>query len=249
MIYFFRKIRYDLLEKNKTGKYLKYAIGELIIITLGVLFALGLDQWRLELADHVLELEYVSRIKIDLRGDITHFKNFEEVELYNKRLVLEALAKFDTVSQSLDDPIFNIQNLDYSQYVALPQNQSATFREMESSGKLNLIHNKEVRLAMVDYYTGYELMSKILANPIGEYRKIFANTMPGIAYLHARINKEDLTKTELQAGLYALTSHSGFKSAVNSELHYAGTLIYWLNKERQKCEELLTIIEEEYPEN
>ena len=106
----------------------KYAIGELVIVTAGVLFALALGQWRQEQADHELELEYVSRLKIDLHADITRFKNFEEVELYNKRMVLEALAKFDTVSQSLDDPIFNRQNLDYSQYVALPQTQSATFR-------------------------------------------------------------------------------------------------------------------------
>ena len=102
---------------------------------------------------------------------------------------------------------------------------------------------------MDDYYKGYELISKILINPIGEYREIFVNTVPGSAYLHARINNEDLPKTELQAGLYALTSHSGFKSAVNSELHYAANLIYWLNNKRQKCEELLTIIEEGYPEN
>jgi hypothetical protein len=227
----------------------KYAIGELIIITLGVVFALGLDQWRLERADHVLELEYVSRLKIDLRGDITRFRNFEEVELYNKRMVLEALAKFDTVSQSLDDSIFNRQNLDYSQYVALPQTQSATFREMESSGKLNLLQNQDVRLAIDDYYEGYKLISRILSNPIGDYRKIFVNTIPGAPYLHSRINNEDLPDTELQEGLRELTSHPGFKAAVNSEIHYVANMIYWLNNKRQKCEELLTIIEEGYPEN
>jgi hypothetical protein len=30
MIKFFRKIRYDHMEKNKTGKYLKYAIGKIV---------------------------------------------------------------------------------------------------------------------------------------------------------------------------------------------------------------------------
>ena len=227
----------------------KYAIGELVIVTLGVLFALALGQWRQEQADHELELEYVSRIKIDLRGDITRFKNFEEVELYNKRTVLEALVKLNNNPQSFDDPIFTRQNLDYSQYVALPETQSATFREMESSGKLNLLQSQDVRLAIDNYYEGYKLISGILANPVGEYRKIFVNTIPGASYLHSRINNEDLPNTELQAGLYALTSHSGFKSAVNSELHYAANMIYWLNNKRQKCEELLTIIEEAYPEN
>jgi hypothetical protein len=232
---------------SRTGRYLKYAIGELIVITLGILFALGLDQWKLERADRVLELEYVSRLKADLLGDIARFKSFEEVELYNKRMVLVALTKLKNIEESLDDPLFNRQNLDYSQYVALPETQSATFREMESSGKLNLLQNQEVRLAIDDYYEGYKLISDILSSPVGDYRKIFVNTIPGVAYMNSRINNEDLINTELQSGLHALTTHPDFKSAVNSELHYAANMIYWLRNKRQKCEELLTIIEEGYP--
>lgn len=227
----------------------KYAIGELIIITLGVLFALGLDQWRLERADHVLELEYVSRLKTDLRGDIIRFKNFEVVELNNKRAVLETLAKLPNNPLSFDDPIFTRQNLDYSKYVSLPETQSATFREMESSGKLNLLQNQEILLAIDNYYEDYKLLSGILANPVGEYRKIFFNTVPGVAYLDARISNEDLSSTDLQAGLRELSSHSGFKAAVNSELHYTADLIHWLNENRETGEELLTKLEEAYPEN
>jgi len=227
----------------------KYAIGELIIITTGVLFALVLDQWRLERADHILNLEYVSRLKTDLRADFTHFKNFEEVQLYNKKMVLIALLNFQTVGQSINDSIFNRQNLDYSQYVALPNSQSATFREMESSGKLNLLKNQEVLLAIDEYYNQHKLLSGILANPVGEYRKIFVNTIPGVAYLDSRINNENLPDTELQAGLRELTSHPGFKAAVNSELHYTANMIYWLDIIRQKCDELLTILEGAYPDN
>ncbi len=43
MIKFFRKIRYDLMEKNKTGKYLKYAIGEIILVVTGILIALQIN--------------------------------------------------------------------------------------------------------------------------------------------------------------------------------------------------------------
>jgi len=227
----------------------KYAIGELIIITVSVLFALALDQWRLEQAGHVLELEYVSRLKTDLRGDIARFKNFEEVELYNKRAVLETLVKLNNNPQSFDDPIFTRQNLDYSQYVALPQTQSATFREMESSGKLNLLQSQDVLLAIDDYYEGYKLISGILSNPVGEYRKIFVNTIPGASYLHSRINNEDLPNTELQTGLRELINHPDIKAAINSELHYTANLIYWLSTHRKTCENLLALLEEVYPEN
>jgi hypothetical protein len=46
MIKFFRKIRYDLMEKNKTGKYLKYAIGEILLVVVGILFALQINNWN-----------------------------------------------------------------------------------------------------------------------------------------------------------------------------------------------------------
>ena len=46
MIKFFRKIRYDLMEKNKTGKYLKYAIGEIILVVIGILIALQINNWN-----------------------------------------------------------------------------------------------------------------------------------------------------------------------------------------------------------
>ena len=45
MIKFFRKIRHNLLMENKTGKYFKYAIGEIILVVIGILIALALNNW------------------------------------------------------------------------------------------------------------------------------------------------------------------------------------------------------------
>ncbi|MBN4070509.1 hypothetical protein JYT76_02395 [Olleya sp. AH-315-F22] len=46
MIKFFRRIRYDLMGENKTGKYLKYAIGEIILVVFGILIALQINNWN-----------------------------------------------------------------------------------------------------------------------------------------------------------------------------------------------------------
>jgi hypothetical protein len=46
MIKFFRKIRQNLLMENKTGKYFKYAIGEIILVVIGILIALSLNNWN-----------------------------------------------------------------------------------------------------------------------------------------------------------------------------------------------------------
>nr|WP_281397818.1 DUF6090 family protein [Winogradskyella flava] len=46
MIKFFRHIRKSLLEQNKMGKYLKYAIGEILLVVIGILIALQINNWN-----------------------------------------------------------------------------------------------------------------------------------------------------------------------------------------------------------
>ena len=46
MIKFFRKIRQNLLMRNKSGKYLKYAIGEIVLVVVGILIALQINNWN-----------------------------------------------------------------------------------------------------------------------------------------------------------------------------------------------------------
>ncbi len=46
MIKFFRKIRQNLLMENKTGQYLKYALGEIILVVIGILIALSINNWN-----------------------------------------------------------------------------------------------------------------------------------------------------------------------------------------------------------
>ena len=46
MIKFFRKIRYDLMNQNKTTKYFKYAIGEIVLVVIGILIALQVNNWN-----------------------------------------------------------------------------------------------------------------------------------------------------------------------------------------------------------
>ena len=46
MIKFFRHIRKSMLMENKTGKYFKYAIGEIVLVVIGILIALQINNWN-----------------------------------------------------------------------------------------------------------------------------------------------------------------------------------------------------------
>ncbi|NNL16696.1 MAG: hypothetical protein HKO81_08655 [Flavobacteriaceae bacterium] len=69
MIKFFRKIRYDLMEKNKTGKYLKYAFGEIILVVFGILIALSINNWNENRKDVQIQLQLLKELKEMADGD------------------------------------------------------------------------------------------------------------------------------------------------------------------------------------
>ena len=69
MIKFFRRIRFDLMKKNKTGTYLKYAIGEIILVMIGILLALQVNTWNEVKKNQVLEEEFKIGLKNDLQRD------------------------------------------------------------------------------------------------------------------------------------------------------------------------------------
>ena len=70
MIKFFRKIRQNLLMENKTGKYFKYAIGEIILVVIGILIALQINTWNKERIEQRTEHTYLTNIKRDLKHQL-----------------------------------------------------------------------------------------------------------------------------------------------------------------------------------
>ena len=66
MIKFFRRIRQQFLTENKTGKYFKYAIGEIILVVIGILIALQINNNNDLRKERVKEIHYLKNIKQDL---------------------------------------------------------------------------------------------------------------------------------------------------------------------------------------
>ena len=65
MIKFFRKIRQNLLAEGKTGKYLKYAVGEIILVVIGILIALQINNWNENRKLQIKSYDYLKRLKVD----------------------------------------------------------------------------------------------------------------------------------------------------------------------------------------
>ena len=69
MIKFFRQIRKNTIMKNETGKYLKYAIGEITLVVIGILIALQINNWNQNRTNENLEAKYQVRLLEDLKEE------------------------------------------------------------------------------------------------------------------------------------------------------------------------------------
>ena len=80
MIKFFRNIRQNLLHEGKTAKYLKYAIGEIFLVMIGILLALQVNNWNQERHQRQKEKKILIELKSDLVSNDSILQNTIEFE-------------------------------------------------------------------------------------------------------------------------------------------------------------------------
>ena len=69
MIKFFRKIRQNSLSEGKTGKYFKYAIGEIVLVVLGILIALQVNNWNEAQKINIIEESILNDLKVEVEAN------------------------------------------------------------------------------------------------------------------------------------------------------------------------------------
>ena len=158
MIKFFRKIRYDLIEKNKTGKYLKYAIGEIVLVVIGILIALQINNWNEQRKERIQEKIFLKRFEVELNSNL---ENILTAISLNKSRIHRAeflLRTIDKPQLAVDSSSYFMKSIEHAGYTNIPLISDNAFEELKSSGNLSLISNEVLRAALQKYYswTSYE---------------------------------------------------------------------------------------------
>jgi hypothetical protein len=133
-----------------------YAIGELTIVTVGVLIALAVDQWNTDRLARADETAYISRVMGDLTKDIESL-SVRLQALDQKASSLRRVA--DQLDSGLiaDEPQF-LQDAVIGANYGWNQGRAnrATYDDLLGSGKFGIIGDQEVRLLIADYYQQFE---------------------------------------------------------------------------------------------
>ena len=148
MIKFFRNIRQTLIMENNTSKYLKYAIGEIVLVVIGILIALQINNWNEDRKLKKLENRLINMFQITITQDTLGLH--EEKKLYDDILMYSNFIKTKFKDSSVYEKRLDTAFAAISTF-AIIQADYTPFEELKSVG-LNIISNDSLRKYLVHYY-------------------------------------------------------------------------------------------------
>ncbi len=155
---FFGKIRKKLSDENMTLKYVRYAIGEIVLVVIGILIALSINNWNDVRKEKKIESEYLNRLTNDLKVDLMNFDTIiGSIDRIEKDLqyVLSFYANGNT--KLLDTTQLFQAIVDGADYGwSHPKAVRTTFDELKSTGSLSLIKNAKLRTKIILYQENNE---------------------------------------------------------------------------------------------
>ncbi|WP_104734374.1 DUF6090 family protein [Hanstruepera ponticola] len=159
MIKFFRKIRQNLLSEGKTGKYLKYAIGEIILVVIGILIALQINNFNQKSQEKDQLEASLMLMQLNLKEDINEI---EKQILYNQS-VLEAVDyTFQIISKQTESKNISYQKIGDIAREKAYYSVSTALKSMESGGHFKWIQDNKLKELIYKYYSFSERFSKII---------------------------------------------------------------------------------------
>lgn len=165
------------MEKNKTGKYLKYAIGEIVLVVIGILIALSINNWNEGRKRINQGKDYINEINNDVKNDVANIKNvlYElEEQKRSSRFVLNIFESKDKFVA--DSSLFVDQNLNTSQIIPV-QRQSNTWDELNATGQVGIIDNDSLKLLVKQFYEQYDTRIYQYLETPGQVRNANRTTM------------------------------------------------------------------------
>jgi len=110
MIPFFRKIRKKIADDNRPLKYLRYAIGEIVLVVIGILIALQINNWNQKQLDRNFEVTMLKEIRSSLESDLITFKGFESRQEIKREGIQKLLAMISSNQTYPDTTLLKAYN-------------------------------------------------------------------------------------------------------------------------------------------
>jgi len=143
MIGFFRKIRKKLADDNKPTQYLRYAIGEILLVVIGILIALQINNWNEERLGLIQEKTTLSNLNIEFKENLKNLDSIDKILLHTISAT-ERIFKMFKEEPNQDSRKFDIL---LHKALASPSWKPSEFvlNDLKNSGGLSKLNNNELK--------------------------------------------------------------------------------------------------------
>ena len=158
MLKFFRKIRQSLLSEGNTGKYFKYAIGEIVLVVIGILIALQINNWNERRKENLEQKSILTNFSQDLTEDQNNYTTY-----------LEEISRTDALHQNLFDIVLKGDTLNSKTPELI--RRSVFFNPVSKDNNPNItseIENADIRKSIQLYFRNINETR----NSVMEYRAV-----------------------------------------------------------------------------
>ena len=194
MIKFFRKIRQNLLSDGKTGKYMKYAMGEIVLVVIGILIALSINNWNEHRIEDNQLKEHLLAIKKNINTDVVELKKDAVIRDTLRSKNIKARGEF--INGVLNVETMNAAQIFFYEFYFTP-NKSG-YEAIKNSGLLGKLTNTTIDSLLHKYYIGLDNLHErevsfntFIENVEYDYRTKF----PAIKIFNIR-RKDAISKVE-----------------------------------------------------
>jgi hypothetical protein len=198
-----------MLTENKFSKYLIYAIGEIILVVIGIFIAIQLNNLNEERKLKIKEGEYYCKLLEDVQQDLLQIDKLiieSDKRIKSSNELLALLQKQDLNSNSIANKMLGAVSL--VTYTFKPN--KAAIEDIKSSGNLAILKDENVKSRISEYYTAVEgIVDVVDINADGQ--------------VNAYYNKSDYAKfgwQQIQLVDKAIDSTIVDKSKLNSAIEY-----------------------------
>ena len=153
MIRLFKKDKKKFINSRKIRNYLAYSIGEIILVVIGILIAVYINNWDLNQLKQDNGVKALKIVKRDLQTEKYVLEDFKKRYIYTRKYLIDIL--YNNKTDNLDSLKFH-----FGPYVHYKMNSE--YISLKSSGKLNLISNSKLRSKLVNFYEVYYSIYKEL---------------------------------------------------------------------------------------
>jgi hypothetical protein len=139
--------------KSNIKKYVFYALGEVLLVVIGILIALQVNTWNEQRKQNALERDYLERFINDLEADMLNLNFSVKTINSRKERATFLISTFENPELVDERPNYFMTSIEFAGYTYNPNPNITTFDEITSSGRLPFIENKVLRSEIAQYYT------------------------------------------------------------------------------------------------